>query len=190
MPGEESKKVWQCAAAIRLIKHLLTRMRREVHQCVLASRQHCQCASLFSEKEKSHVGLTRKATSGKKRSLPRCAASRQDCQRASLISCHGHPHVPLSICRGGEKGYGSASISGKRSCSSVPPDMEDGWDAILLDGPEETEPEELVPEEIDPIESRTASAAHRFAQRLQRMIIVSSAKTGSRGSVMSLGHWP
>jgi hypothetical protein len=59
------------------------------------------------------------------------------------------------------------------------------WDAILPEGPEETEPEDLVPEEIDPIESRTASAAHRFAQRLQRMEIVSSAKTGSRGSVIS-----
>jgi hypothetical protein len=44
--------------------------------------------------------------------------------------------------------------------------MEEGWDAILPEGPEETEPEDLVPEEIDPIESRTASAAHRFAQRL------------------------
>jgi hypothetical protein len=117
MPEKESKKVWQCTAAIRLVKYLLTRMRcqREVYQWV-ASRQHCQCASLFSEKEKSHVGLTRKAISGKKRSLPRCAASRQDCQRASLILCHGHPRMPLSICRGGEKGYGSSSISGKRSC--------------------------------------------------------------------------
>jgi hypothetical protein len=54
--GEESKKACKCTAAIKLVKYLLTRMRcqREVYQCV-ASKQYCQCASLVSGKEKSHV---------------------------------------------------------------------------------------------------------------------------------------
>jgi hypothetical protein len=114
-----------------------------------------------------------------------------DCDRVELTSAA--PWTPYSTDLAEEE----RKAKDRQVSVVAAPSMEEGWDAILPEDPEEKyqEPEEPVPEEIDPIDSRLVSAAQRcqpqslmpddFAQRLQRTVIVSSAKTESRGSVIS-----